>query len=340
LAEAKVGGSFQLAVKDGQRANISVELVDIISNSSGSKQSIPLNSNPFTPYGLVDFAKKYPVYQPSEEFQYFDISIRFKDNIALDRPVLGGLSISLVPEKQSQDQVAVTSSIVATFAYLPATGLDLKEYAPDLALTGLKIEKKTQDFFPFNLLPNLPFLLNRGDLRLGYQLTNSGRIFLQTTTEVSVEKIGLIDRQGKEIFNKSDTAFLVPGQQNQQTVEISPSDSENQLLGIGFYRFSVTATGQMGDLIETSTSNQKILIIFPWKQSFLALGLLIIFRRRVVRVFNWVVGYAKALREFRYSAELRQNQVVEIMPTVKKRSTTKKKSATKKRTTAKKRTRP
>ena len=276
MAEAKVGGSFQLAVKDGQRANISVELVDIISNSSGSKQPIPLNSNPFTPYGLVDFAKKYPVYQPSEEFQYFDISIRFKDNIVLDRPVLGGLSISLVPEKQSQDQVAVVSSIVVTFAYLPSTGLDLKEYAPDLALTGLKIEKKTQDFFPFNLLPNLPFLLNRGDLRLGYQLTNSGRIFLQTTTEVSVEKIGLIDRQGKEIFNKSDTAFLVPGQQNQQTVEVSPSDSENQLLGSGFYRFSVTATGQMGDLIETSTSSQKILIIFPWKQSLLAIGLLII----------------------------------------------------------------
>jgi hypothetical protein len=156
MEEAKVGGSFRLAVKDGQRANISVELVDIISNSSGFKQSIPLNSNPFTPYGLVDFAKKYPIYQPSEEFQYFDIAIRFKNNIVLDRPVLGGLSISLVPENQSQDQVAVTSSIVATFAYLPAIGLDLKEYAPALSLAGLKIEKKTKDFFPLNLLPDPP----------------------------------------------------------------------------------------------------------------------------------------------------------------------------------------
>ena len=119
--EAIAGSTFRLAVKDGQLASIKVELVDIFSDSTGAKKAIPLGSSPFSPDGLVTFTEITSLYEPSEDFQYFDVSFRFSEDLVLDRPVLGGLSISLVPENPAGDQKGVQSSIVGTFAYLPAT---------------------------------------------------------------------------------------------------------------------------------------------------------------------------------------------------------------------------
>jgi hypothetical protein len=304
--DAIEGGSFQLLVKGGKPGRISVELVDILAQASGSKKSLPLNSSPFTPYELVSFTDSYPAYQPSDEFQYFDISMRFKADMDLDRPVLGGLAISLVPD-EAEDGFGVKSSIVATFAYLPASGLNLDEYAPALALQGPTIERRTPDFFPLNLFPNPPFALNHGDLKLSYQLENTGKIFLETITQVKVEQLNLLGQLEAEVFTKSTEAFLVPGQTTEATVEIAPLDIDNAQLGIGIYRFTTTATGEIGDFIETSTSNQQTLIIFPWKQSVLALMLLVLLRKRIAKVFSWLLGYAKALRDFRYGRDPRPN---------------------------------
>jgi hypothetical protein len=299
-AEAISGGSVRLAVKGGQNATISVELVDVFSDESGTKRSIPLDSSPFTPMGLVQFKKSYPAYEPSEEFQYFDIEFNFKEDAVLDRPVLGGLSISLVPVVQSTVKTAVQSSIVATFAYLPASGINPDEYAPALTLQGPTIERRTTDYFPLNLLPNLPLVLNNGDLKLSYELENTGKIFLETSTQVKVEKLSLFGQLEAEVFIQTTEAFLVPGQKTQSTLEIAPPDVANAELAIGIHRFTTTATGEIGDAIEASTSNQQTLIIFPWKQSLLAIFLLVLLRKRIAKALNWLLGYAKALRDFRY----------------------------------------
>ena len=299
--EATQGGSYRLLVKDGQRANISVELVDMFANASGAKQAIPLNSSPFTPNGLVEFTTRLPVYQPTDQFQYFDIAVKFKDDIALDGPVLGGIQISLVPETPAQDEAGVVSSIVATFAYMPATGLNLEQYSPALTLMGPTIDRRTPDFFPLNLLPNLPFVLNHGDLTSGYQLKNTGKIFLETTTEQVVEQVGLFGQQDRRIFSESFKAFLVPEQFSEETSDVISTDSVDQLLGIGVYRFTVTAAGKMGDEIETKASSQQTLIIFPWKQCFLFLVLLVVFRRRIARAFNWAADLGKSFVDFRNS---------------------------------------
>lgn len=301
VEDATKGGSFRLAVKDGQRGNISVELVDIVSNSSGSKISIPLNSSPFTPFGLVRFTESYPIYEPSAEFQYFDISMSFEEGVSLDRPVLGGLAISLIPENQSAEGIDIASSIVATFAYIPSAGIGSQDYNPAIGLTGPSIERANPDFFPLNLIPNLPFVHNHGELLVEYQLENIGDIFLDTTTEVSVEQLGVVGSQELEVFNQSDTVFLVPGQKSNKEVEIAPRNSQGNLLGLGIYRLTTTATGEMGDQIATNTANQQTLIVFPWKQSVLVLALIFVFRRRIARAFNWLLGYVKALRDFRYS---------------------------------------
>lgn len=299
--EATQGGSYRLLVKDGQRANIALDLVDIVSNSSGAKRPIPLNSSPFTPNGLVEFTTSNPVYEPSTEFQYFDIAMKFKDGIALDRPVLGGIQISLVPESPTEQDAGVTSSIVATFAYLPATGLDLEQYSPALTLTGPTIDRRTPDFFPLNLLPNLPLFLNHGDLTLSYQLKNTGKIFLETTTEQIVEQVGFFGQQDKKVFSESIKAFLVPEQFTEETTDVISTDFNNQLLGIGVYRFTVIAEGKMGDEIETGASGQQTLIIFPWKQCILFLVLLVLIRRRIAKTFQWLNDLGKSFIDFRNS---------------------------------------
>lgn len=300
--EATAGGSFRLAVKEGQRAEISVQLVDVFSTAAGTKRSIPVKSSPFTADGLVTFKKKYPPYEPSEDFQYFDISFRFKEDVALDRPVLGGLSISLVPENLTGEETTVQSSIVATFAYLPAE-LNMEDYGPALTLTGPKIEREDSDFFPLNLLPDPPFLQNHGDLILSYELTNTGEIFLETLTEVNVEQVGLFGQQDESIFSHSKKAFLVPDQITEETIGITQGQLDNQPLGIGVYRFTLTSTGQLGDVIGTSAESQQILLVFPWKQGLIALGLVAVFRRRIGRAFSWVFAYGRALKDFRYSRD-------------------------------------
>jgi hypothetical protein len=300
--QAMAGGSFRLAVKQGQRAKISVELVDVYSTEAGAKRSIPLGSSPFTAEGLVVFQKKYPVYEPSEDFQYFDISYRFRDDIDLDRPVLGGLSISLVPESPSGEQSTVQSSIVATFAYLP-TALNLEGYTPALTLTDPKIDRREPEIFPLNLLPNFPFVHNHGDLMLSYQLSNSGDIFLETTTELNVEQVGIFGLPDKTVFSQSRQAFLVPDQLTEETIDLASGQPENQSLDLGLYRVTLTATGQLGEELGTSTESQQIVIVFPWKQGLMVLGLIVVFRRRIGRVFSWVFAYGKALRDFRYSTD-------------------------------------
>jgi hypothetical protein len=225
----------------------------------------------------------------------------FEEGVSLDRPVLGGLAISLIPENQSAEGIDIASSIVATFAYIPSAGIGSQDYNPAIGLTGPSIERANPDFFPLNLIPNLPLVHNHGELLVEYQLENTGDIFLDTTTEVSVEQLGVVGSQELEVFNQSDTVFLVPGQKSNKEVEIAPRNSQGNLLGLGIYRLTTTATGEMGDQIATNTANQQTLIVFPWKQSVLVLALIFVFRRRIARAFNWLLGYVKALRDFRYS---------------------------------------
>ena len=303
--QAIQGGSFRLAVKGGQEARIVVELVDIVSEASGSKKTLPLNSSPFTPSGLIEFADEYPRYQPNGEFQFFDIDFSFKKDEVLERAVLGGLSISIVPEKKSDQQVTVGSSIVATFAYMPAGGLSMNEYAPELSLSMPRIERVSPDFFPLNMIPDLPLFRNHGDLQVDYELSNSGNIFLETEAELTVQQLNFFGQPEVLRFSNSTTAFLVPGQMTQNTVEIESIDSEKMNLSMGVYRFTKSVQGQIGDQIKTSVSNQQTLIIFPWKQSLMGLILLLALRKRIAKALTELWSYIQAFKEFRSSRKTR-----------------------------------
>lgn len=303
--QAIQGGSFRLAVKGGQEAKIVVELVDIVSEASGSKKSLPLNSSPFTPNGLIEFADEYLRYQPNGEFQFFDIDFNFKKDEVLNRAVLGGLSISIVPEEKSDKKVTFGSSIVATFAYMPAGGLSMNEYGPELSLSMPRIERVSPDFFPLNMIPDLPFFRNHGDLQVDYELSNSGNIFLETEAELIVQQVNIFGQPEKLRFSNSTAAFLVPGQVTQNTVEVQSIDSEKKNLSMGIYQFTKSVQGQIGDQIKTSVSNQQTLIIFPWKQGLLGLILLLVLRKKIAKALSELWSYLQAFKEFRSSRKTR-----------------------------------
>jgi hypothetical protein len=289
--------------------------VDIITGSSGAKTSIPLNSGPFTPFELVEFRIDYPDYLPSQEFQNFDISFNFKEDAVLDRPVLGGLSISLVPEAQAEELTTVKSSVVATFAYIPATGLNLDQYKPELEVSVPSISQRAPDFFPLNLLPDFPFLQNHGDIRLDYDLANTGNIFLEVVSETNVQQLNILGQSEKSVFTESLESFLIPDQKLEQTVDIQPTESD-PVLGVGIYVIDLTTKGEIGEQVGTTESSQQILVIFPWKQSIFVLGLLVVFRRRIAASIRGLLGYLQAFKEFRSSRKQKAapGEIIEPKP--------------------------
>lgn len=295
------GSSFRLAIKDGTPAKIIVELVDIYSDSSGSKKALPVGSTPFSAEGLVKFKRSLPDYNPSTEFQYFDISFRFKKKYKVTSPVLGGLKISLLTQEPASDKVKIESSVVGTFAYFPkGSGVN---FGPSISLSDSKVVRMGSDFPPFGLIPDFPVLFNGGSLVLGYQFENTGDIFLEATSKVVVRGplfFGWGSEQEPFSYN-SGKSFVVPNQviSQQVPIELELKDGRTKdPLGIGVYEVLTTVTGNLGDELEATDSSSKIIVIFPWKYLLFVLLLATLFRKKIGSSVSRIIRFFRNLREF------------------------------------------
>jgi hypothetical protein len=335
-SEASLGEYFQLAIRNGQPAEIIVELVDIFADSSGAKRAIPLGSSPYTPEGLVVFKKQSGVYIPNGELQYFDIPFNFIDSVSIDRPVFGGLKISVVPtasidagenqndsevDERAKSELETKTSIVGTFAYFPLGAASILEYQPALEITGVFIKTTANDMF----LPDLPGIYNQGPLEISYQLKNTGKIFLESRTSIEIKKISVFqifaqdssEASAEELVFRRQTApqLLVPNQSisyKQALINTTRSESgaqavqEQDALGLGIFEISLQAEGFLGTDVQASTEIQRTtLILFPWKQSLLALLVLVVLRKRFYKAFKWLLDYGKSLKEFQKSRKQR-----------------------------------
>lgn len=299
--EAKKGGSFTLAISGGKEAQLSIDLVDIYADPSGSKRVLPLGSSDFSPKSLVKFKKTGTTYSPSGEFQFFEIPFRFKKKADLSRPILGGLKISLITKDSSSNDLRVESSVVGTFSYYPkGAGLG---FSPSIRLSEEKLIRPNSDFPPFGFLPDFPFLFNGGGLEVSYKTENTGNIFLETNTEVVV-KGPLFFGWGTDAvpFESSDSkAFLVPNQVfvDQVPIEIvRPNERGLDPLGFGFYEVQINVIGSLGSDLLAGDSSSRIILIFPWKFVLTALILLILFRRTIVSTARKSLLLFQTLREF------------------------------------------
>jgi hypothetical protein len=281
-AEATSGGVIRLSVSNGRDATVKVELVDIFANSQGAKQSVPLNSTPFSPANLVSYEVLQPNYQPNGEKQFIDISYSFIDAENINRPVIGGLKISLDElneEFGEPEGLTLNSSIVATFSYYPI-GSTSGDFELDalLNIRGIDLASIRQEPLIYSLMPDIPRLFNDGPIRADVSVINNGNIFLQTNTEISVDQLKIFSGfRREELFRDTlDEFLLVPGQagsgQKLLVNEIVGSERVvDALAGIGIFQIQVKTIGAIGGDVLTQTNEAVWFVIFPWKPFFLIL---------------------------------------------------------------------
>jgi hypothetical protein len=306
--EANKGTSFRLLVKGGTRATIVAELVDLYSDGSGSKKTLPLGSSKFSPKGLISFDTVIAEYLPSEEFQYFDVPFRFTEGINTVNPVLGGMRISVVTEEPETEGFKVQSSIVGTFAYFP-TGTKLA-YAPALELSQPLVSGMGAEIPPFGMIPDFPFLLNDGKFTVEYLYENTGDIFLETTSDVVLSGPSFLwQSTDQEAFRySSDKAFVVPNQvaTNQLAVAQKVDDEVVvESLPYGVYTLTTSVSGALGSENEVEDSVSQVVVIFPWKYTLFVLILLVAFRKQIKSAAIAAWDLNQSWREFRRTYKMR-----------------------------------
>lgn len=282
LGEALTGGSFQLAIKDGVPATILLDLVDIYADESGTKQPLPVDSNPFTAMGLVEFPKIAGQYVPNGEFQNIDIPFRFKNIADINRPVLGGLRISIATQVEQTDQIKVSSSIVATFGYYPVgTSSQLGDaLTPKLEIGKLKFTQLLKDMIPFNFIPNLPRFYNSSPLNAQFDIKNTGNIFLTSNTRLVVEEPPIfgIGSSIELLSTDKQELLLIPNQVGTLAFNLIGATQpgaqlEDVFPGVGIYKVVITTTGSLGSNELVTETKSSWIVIFPWKY---ILGILIL----------------------------------------------------------------
>jgi len=282
LNDALTGSSFKLQIKGGVPATIRLDLVDIYADDAGVKQPLPIDSSPFSPGGLVEYPAVVGRYLPTNEFQTIQIPFKFKNITNIERPILGGLRISIVADAQTASSINVASSIVATFAYYPigATTELSNAINPRLDLAKPKFFQSINDLVPFNLIPNLPGFYNQSPLQAELVVKNVGNIFLNAKTKLVVVDSQLF-RSGSdtELFSFDSELMLIPNQIGTVNLSLTKldqltNDSVDVFPGIGIYRVTTTATGYLGETELVTQTNAKWIIIFPWKYVLAALLLL------------------------------------------------------------------
>ena len=279
-AEATSGGVIRLSVSDGRDATVKVDLVDIFANSEGVKQAVPLGSTPSSPEDLVSYEVLQPRYKPNGETQFIDISYSFKDAENIDRPVIGGLKISLVTTNEESGEAngfTVDSAIVATFTYYPI-GSTSSDFEVDALLNvqRIDVESVRPESLIYALMPDLPRLFNDGPIRASISLINNGNIFLQTRSEISVDRLKIFSGFNREeLFRDNlEELLLVPGQvgsgQKLLVNEIVGSEKvADALPGIGIFQIKVKTSGTIGSDVLAELNEGVWFVIFPWKPFFL-----------------------------------------------------------------------
>jgi hypothetical protein len=222
----------------------------------------------------------------------------------LDRPIIGGLRISLQEIQsgttESKSRIKIDSGIVGTFAYYPIGVESQCEYkiSPMISVQEINASPIESDNFPLNLIPNFLPLINKGPLQITTQVSNDGNIFLETVSNIEISKSGLFaGSDGQVLFKyQGDKILLTPGQKNNNTFSVTDrlilsNISVDPLPSFGIFRVTVNLSGSIGNKEFSNISESKLVIIFPWKILLIAVfALLIIFlyrRKSISEVLKW-----------------------------------------------------
>lgn len=301
---ALAGSFFSLTVSQGKSARIRVELVDIFANEFGAKQIAPLNSTPYSPDKYIKFNEDAGTYIPNGRKQTIKIPFKLQNLTELNRPIIGGLRISLEEIQNRttdpESRVSINAGIVGTFTYYPVGVVNQSEYkiSPELSVEKINISPIKSDSFPLSLIPNFLPLINKGPLQITTQVSNDGNIFLETVSNIEISKSGLFaGSDGQVLFKyQGDKILLTPGQKSNNTFSVTDrltqsNISVDPLPSFGIFRVTVSVSGSIGNKEFSNISESKLVIIFPWKILLIAVfALLIIFlyrRKSLGEVLKW-----------------------------------------------------
>ena len=293
---AQAGSFFSLTVSQGKPARIRVELVDIFANEFGAKQIAPLNSTPYSPDKYINFNEDAGAYIPNGRTQTIKIPFKLKNLAELNRPIIGGLRISL-QEIQSgtndpESRIRINAGIVGTFTYYPVGVVNQGEYKiyPELSVERINISPIKSDSFPLSLIPNFLPLINKGPLKITTEMSNDGNIFLETVSKIEISKSGLFARSDGEVLfeYQGDKILLTPGQKSNNTFSVTDRLIQSNILvdplpSFGIFRVTVNLKGSIGNQELYNISESKLSIVFPWKTSligFFVLAVFFLYRRK------------------------------------------------------------
>jgi hypothetical protein len=291
---AQAGSFFSLTVSQGKPARIRVELVDIFANEFGAKQIAPLNSTPYSPDQYIEFTEDAGAYIPNGRTQTIKIPFKLKNLAELDRPIIGGLRISLQEiqsgETDPKSRIRINSGIVGTFTYYPIGMVNQGEYkiSPMLNVGKINVSPIKSDRFPLNLIPNFPSLINKGPIQISTDISNNGNIFLETVATTKISQSGLFARSNGQVLFKhqGDKILLTPGQRTSNAFNVTDQLIQSVALvdplpSFGILRVTVNLIGSIGNKEFSNISESKLIIIFPWKILLIAaLGLVVVFAYR------------------------------------------------------------
>jgi hypothetical protein len=293
---ALAGSFFTLTVSRGKPARIRVELVDIYANEFGAKQVAPLNSTPYSPDQYIEFTEDAGIYIPNGRTQTIEIPFKLQNLTELDRPIIGGLRISLQEIQNRttdpESRVSINAGIVGTFTYYPVGVVNQSKYkiSPELSVEEINVSPIKSDSFPLSLIPNFLPLINKGPLQITTQVSNNGNIFLETVSNIEMSKSSLFGgSDGQVLFQyQGEKILLTPGQKSNNTFNVTDrliqsNLSVDPLPPFGIFRVTVNLSGSIGNKEFSNISESKLVIVFPWKillTAVLALLIIFLYRRK------------------------------------------------------------
>jgi hypothetical protein len=147
----------------------------------------------------------------------------------------------------------------------------------------IDVESVRPESLIYALMPDLPRLFNDGPIRANISLINNGNIFLQTRSEISVDRLKIFSGFNREeLFRDNlEELLLVPGQvgsgQKLLVNEIVGSEKvADALPGIGIFQIKVKTSGTIGSDVLAELNEGVWFVIFPWKPFFLIFLLFIV----------------------------------------------------------------
>jgi hypothetical protein len=239
----------------------------------------------------VVFPSSLPRYVSTGQLQTFAIPIRFVGLDSINRPVLGGLKISLIQPSSEAGELVLSSSIVATFAYLPSGKL-ANDYNPKVEITSVKLASTAGDPFPWSLIPNLPNVFSTLDLMVLVSTANSGDIFLSSQPRVSITPANILGQPAgaKVPLMEGRKLLLLPGQTSEEIILFEdsedPASEAGAVFGIGLYILEVEVAGQLDENLLAQDNKASMLLIFPWKPTIVVMVLIFLGRRFLLRRYN------------------------------------------------------